>query len=134
MNPPYMRNLHLKILAEAIKHLKDEKSVCVNLSPVRWLQDPLAKYKKASDLKRFEESVAKHIESLDIIDATKAQSLFLMWIYENIGIYVCSNIGGYDYNNLSIPHNIVHKKIIDNVIIPTYLEKIPSISSIRTSE
>ena len=33
MNPPYSRNLHLKILAEAIKHLKDEKSVCVNLSP-----------------------------------------------------------------------------------------------------
>ena len=40
MNPPYERNLHLKILAEAITHLKDEKSTCVNLSPVRWLQDP----------------------------------------------------------------------------------------------
>ena len=37
MNPPYSRNLHLKILAEAIKHLKDEKSVCVNLSPIiKW--------------------------------------------------------------------------------------------------
>lgn len=76
MNPPYQRNLHLKILAEAIKHLKDENSVCVNLSPVRWLQDPLAKYKKNCDLKRFEESVAKHIENLDMIEAFEAQKLF----------------------------------------------------------
>ena len=29
MNPPYQRNLHLKILAEAIKHLKDD-GICVN--------------------------------------------------------------------------------------------------------
>ena len=33
INPPYKRNMHLKILAEAIKHLKDDNSVCVNLSP-----------------------------------------------------------------------------------------------------
>ena len=54
MNPPYKRNLHLKILAEAIKRLKDDDSKVVNLSPVRWLQDPLAKYKKNCDLKRFD--------------------------------------------------------------------------------
>ena len=58
MNPPYQKNLHLKILAEAIKHLKDEKSKVVNLSPVRWLQDPLAKYKKNSDYNKFEESIS----------------------------------------------------------------------------
>ena len=39
-NPPYVRNLHLKILAEAIKHLKDEKSVCVNLSPDGHFRNP----------------------------------------------------------------------------------------------
>ena len=76
INPPYHRNLHLKILAEAIKHLKDEKSVCVNLSPVRWLQDPLAKYKKKCDLKRFEESVAKHIESLETFDTNVISQVF----------------------------------------------------------
>lgn len=57
MNPPYSKNLHLKILAKTIEHLKDENSECVNLSPIRWLQDPLAKYKKNSDLKRFKDSV-----------------------------------------------------------------------------
>ena len=76
INPPYHRNLHLKILAESIKHLKDEKSVCVNLSPVRWLQDPLAKYKKKCDLKRFEESVAKHIESLETFDTNVISQVF----------------------------------------------------------
>ena len=76
INPPYSRNLHLKILAEAIKHLKDEKSVCVNLSPVRWLQDPLAKYKKNCDLKRFEESVAKHIDTLNVVSMAEANAMF----------------------------------------------------------
>lgn len=75
MNPPYQRNLHLKILAEAIKHLKDD-GTCVNLSPVRWLQDPLAKYKKNCDLKRFEESVAKHIESLETFDTNVISQVF----------------------------------------------------------
>ena len=90
MNPPYSRNLHLKILAEAIKHLKDEKSVCVNLSPVRWLQDPLAKHKKNCDLKRFEESVAKHIESIDFIDRFKMTEMFQNCNCDS-GVYVCSS-------------------------------------------
>ena len=89
MNPPYQRNLHLKILEKAISMLKDENSVCVNLSPIRWLQDPLAKYKKSSDLKRFEESVAKHIEQLNAIKSSEAQALFGASFWNNIGIYVC---------------------------------------------
>ena len=76
MNPPYRRNLHLKILAEAITHLKDETSTCVNLSPVRWLQDPLAKYKKNSDWYRFQESVAKHIKDVESIDGDEISMIF----------------------------------------------------------
>ena len=45
MNPPYVRNLHTKILAEAIKHLKDEKSVCVNLSPDGHFRNPSTYWK-----------------------------------------------------------------------------------------
>ena len=90
MNPPYQRNLHLKILAEAIKHLKDEKSVCVNLSPVRWLQDPLAKYKKNSDLKRFESKIIQHIISLGTFDKSKTDQLFNIDT-GTLGIYVCSS-------------------------------------------
>lgn len=99
MNPPYSRNLHLKILAEAIKHLKDENSVCVNLSPVRWLQDPLAKYKKNCDLKRFEESVAKHIEDLETVTAIHAQQLFPGSIMNiDLGVYKCKKyLTSFDY-------------------------------------
>ena len=41
MNPPYNRNLHLKILRQ-VMNKADE---VVNLSPIRWLQDPLAEMK-----------------------------------------------------------------------------------------
>ena len=50
INPPYQQNLHLKILSEAIKHLKDD-GTCVNLSPDNWLMkhnvnNPIGKYRK----------------------------------------------------------------------------------------
>lgn len=43
----------------------------VNLSPIRWLQDPLAEYKKNSDWKKFE-NVRNHTESVEVIDAAAA--------------------------------------------------------------
>ena len=100
MNPPYQKNLHLKILAEAIKHLKDDESVCVNLSPIRWLQDPLAKYKKRSDYNKFEESVSKHIKNIYTIKAVEANGLFNIRSTTDIGIYVCNLAGGFDYKSL----------------------------------
>ena len=112
MNPPYQRNLHLKILAEAIKHLKDEKSMCVNLSPVRWLQDSLAKYKKNCDLKRFEENIAKHIESLETINSDVSNTLFNAGIMSDLGIYVCNN---HIYDN--------YKKLYTNSIIDKIFTK-----------
>ena len=101
MNPPYSRNLHLKILAEAIKHLKDEKSVCVNLSPIRWLQDPIAKFRKTTDFKRFEQSISKHLISVDIIRSTQANELFNIANFSDLAIYSCNcNKGTFDYNSI----------------------------------
>lgn len=96
MNPPYQKNLHLKVLAEAIKHLKDD-GVCVNLSPVRWLQDPLAKYKKNSDYNKFRQSISKKIISLSVISTGNASKIFNTPIRMDLAIYSCSNKGGYDY-------------------------------------
>ena len=87
MNPPYSKNLHLKILAKAIEKL-NENGTCVNLSPIRWLQDPLAKYKKNSDYKKFEDSVAKHIESLDVVKNKDTFSLFNCQNCQDLGIYI----------------------------------------------
>ena len=104
MNPPYNRNLHLKILSEAMKHSDD----VVNLSPIRWLQDPLAEYKKNSDWKKFED-IRKRIESLDVVSGAEASSTFSAAITVDLGIYHITNSGGWKscYNN----------KIIDRVML-----------------
>ena len=87
MNPPYDKNLHLKIL-EAVIPIAEK---VVNISPVRWLQDPLAKYKKNSDYKKFEESISKKIESIDVISAKNANDLLGAIFSMDLGIYTCSN-------------------------------------------
>ena len=111
-NPPYVRNLHLKILAEAIKHLKDNESKCVNLSPVRWLQDPLAKYKKNSDYHKFEDSVSKHIENLDVIDAAESNCIFGIQ-HGNLAVYTtCSVKTAFDYEQQSTLSGI-SKKVLN---------------------
>lgn len=100
MNPPYQRNLHLKILAEAIKHLKDEKSVCVNLSPVLWLEDPHAHMKSKSNLFKFDNSIVHKCEQLDVVDKDIANQLFNAGLFANLGIYVCKkNAKGIDSKN-----------------------------------
>jgi hypothetical protein len=93
MNPPYDKNLHLKILEKVIPIANK----VVNISPVRWLQDPLAKYKKNSDYNKFENSISKKIESLDVIDSTNAQIIFNSAVFcIDLGIYTIGN-GGYNY-------------------------------------
>ena len=91
MNPPYDKNLHLKILQEAMKHSND----VVNLSPIRWLQDPLAEYKKNSDWKKFED-IRKRIESLDAVPMVEATQLFNSAAFSmDLGIYHLTSQGGW---------------------------------------
>ena len=99
MNPPYDKNLHLKILQEAMKHSKE----VVNLSPIRWLQDPLAEYKKNSDWFRFE-NIRKRIESIDELPMVEATSLFGAAFSMDLGIYHITQRGGWNtpYKNVII--------------------------------
>jgi len=107
MNPPYDGSLHLKILSKVIP-LCDK---VVNISPIRWLQDPFAKYIKSSDYNKFEEFISKKIETLQIIDADTANKIFVGAKFTiNLGIYVCGN-GGFNYD-METPLN---KKIINKV-------------------
>ena len=66
----------------------------VNLSPIRWLQDPLAEYKKNSDFKKFE-NVRKRIETLDVVSASEANKLFGIGAFINLGIYHITKNGGW---------------------------------------
>ena len=108
MNPPYDRNLHLKFLEKVIK-VADKT---VNISPVRWLQDPLAKYKKNSDYNRFERGVLSKIESVDIVPAYMATKYFGkepdLVITIDLGIYTCTDKGGWK--------NIYGNSILDKVM------------------
>ena len=90
MNPPYCRNLHLKILREAMRY-SDE---IVNLSPIRWLQDPLAEYKRGSDWKKFGD-IREKIADLEVIDYNKAESLFGVRMHSDLGIYLITKEGGW---------------------------------------
>lgn len=107
MNPPYCRNLHLKILSEAINHSDD----IVNLSPIRWLQDPLVDYKDRCAFQKFE-NIRKCIESVDIIAAATSQQLFNAPIWTDLGIYHLTSDGGFDHTSLWD-----HKWFIDKVIL-----------------
>ena len=92
MNPPYDKNLHLKILEKVIP-VADK---VVNVSPIRWLQDPLAKYKRNSDYKRYEDTISKMIESLEVVEREKAAEIFNIRQESDLGILMIGR-GGFDY-------------------------------------
>ena len=123
MNPPYDKNLHLKIL-EAVIPIADK---VVNISPVRWLQDPLAKYKKNSDYKKFEESISKKIESLEVLDVELSNNLFDIANFGALGIYKVG-MGGYDYDlvakeYLGDAYSICNKVLQCNDKISNHIQK-----------
>lgn len=92
MNPPYNGNLHLKIVDKVIKACPN--SEIVNLSPIRWLQDPLAEYKKNSDFNKFED-IRQYIKDIEVVSSTKACEYFgIAW--GDLGIYKINEDGGFD--------------------------------------
>ena len=73
MNPPYDGSLHLKKLNKVIKAYPE--SEIINLSPIRWLQDPFASDKKSTEFERFK-NIRKHIADIEVISAKEANDLF----------------------------------------------------------
>ena len=110
MNPPYSRNLHLKILSHLISLYPDTE--VVNLSPIRWLQDPLAEYKKNSDWFRFED-IRSHIKDLEIIPASYAEKLFNIGLPFNLGVYHITKDGNWK-NEFSPLLNKMVKKCLES--------------------
>lgn len=92
MNPPYSGTTHLKFIRKCM----NISNKTINISPIRWLQDPFAGDKR-STLKQFED-VAKHIEDIELVKS--GQSGFDILIYSNLGIYKLSNKEtDFDYKN-----------------------------------
>ena len=102
MNPPYSRNLHLKILVEAIKHLKDD-GVCVCLHPSKWIR-------------RFDYWKTKAIipvKSVKFLTDVETCSLFDAAIGSQLMITVAAKDGSLDYKKYSRFISWVKEKIID---------------------
>ena len=80
----------------------------MNLSPIRWLQDPLAEYKKNSDWEKFED-IRKHIESLDVVPMVEATQLFNGAAFSmDLGIYHITKKGGW---TSSFANSIINKVV-----------------------
>lgn len=95
MNPPYDGNLHLCILNLIIQKCTE----VINISPIRWLQDPLAESKTNSDYNKF--SVLRNsIKTLDVVPGEEVQHIFnINW--GDLGIYRFGNVKcNFDRNNL----------------------------------
>ena len=106
MNPPYSGSLHLKILSEVIA--ENPGAEIVNLSPIRWLQDPLAEYKKNSDWYKFE-NVRRHISSLEELKAEDMSVLFQALMHSDLGIYYITREGGWTPSRK-------YKSIVENIL------------------
>ena len=102
MNPPYQRNLHLKILAEAIKHLNDN-GTCVCLHPSKWIRR-FDYWKTKTIIPVKSASFLSDIESRNIFDAAIGSQLM---------ITVATKDGSLDYKQYSRFLPWVKEKIID---------------------
>ena len=103
MNPPYKKNLHLKILAEAITHLKDDESKCVCLHPSKWIR-------------RFDYWKTKAIipvKSASFLSDIESRNIFDAGIGSQLMITIATKDGSLDYKKYSRFIPWVKEKIID---------------------
>lgn len=110
MNPPYSGNLHLKILDKMSKDFPDAE--IVNLSPIGWLEDPLAKDKKSA-FNKFAD-LRKKIENVDVVSITDAKNIFRAQLSQDLGIYCLSKTGGWDSETFTKKYQSFVSKIFQN--------------------
>jgi hypothetical protein len=105
MNPPYDKSLHLKFLEKTIE-IADN---VVSVQPCGWLTDTYADEKK-SNYKKYENTILKHLYDIELYDWVDACIFFKIISHQGVGIFVCNNKGGYNYESL-LSHNKCTKLI-----------------------
>ena len=73
-NPPYSKNLHLKIINTVINNLTED-GVASFIHPARWLLDPLAEYKSGTDKIKFKNLVDR-LDDVKFISTKTANHKF----------------------------------------------------------
>lgn len=127
-NPPYDGSLHLKILKKTMEQLKNDGEI-IWLAPVRWLQDPLAKYKKKSDYNKFEKSISQHIKSIDIISAKDATNIFNIPFWNHLAIYTCTN-NKFNLYKTYAETTMKAWPLVEKIGLPLFLGKINNVCRI----
>ena len=110
MNPPW--DIHLKIIEKVLTYADN----VVNISPIRWLQDPLATYKKKSDYNKFENTISKRIKDIEIIDSAEIDKMFGIQYNTTVAVYHFDTKGGYDYESLMDSKSKNYRKIYKSVM------------------
>ncbi len=110
MNPPW--DIHLKIIEKVLTYADN----VVNISPIRWLQDPLATYKKNSDYNKFENTISKRIKDIEIIDSAEIDKMFGIQYNTTVAVYHFDTKGGYDYESLMDSKSKNYRKIYKSVM------------------
>ena len=112
MNPPW--DIHLKIIETALTYV----DYVVDISPIRWLQDPLATEKQRSDYKIFENTISKRIKDIEVIDQAEIDKMFDIQFNTTVAIYYFDKKGGYDYASLmdskSKNYRQIYKAVMKN--------------------
>lgn len=109
-NPPW--DIHLKIIEKVLTYADN----VVNISPIRWLQDPLATYKKNSDYNKFENTISKRIKDIEIIDSAEIDKMFGIQYNTTVAVYHFDTKGGYDYESLLDSKSKNYRKIYKSVM------------------
>ena len=73
-NPPFSRSLHLKIIDTVLPQMEEDGAGCF-VHPARWLEDPLAKYKKNPDRSKYKRIVDR-LDDVQIMDIKTANAKF----------------------------------------------------------
>lgn len=100
MNPPYLKDLFLKIISEAIDHTDmDNGGEVVNLSPISWLMDPAASLKRGYYTK-YSPKLGPYIKYLESYDTKEGNDAFGINFLGNLGVYLFKKEGEtVDYAN-----------------------------------
>lgn len=124
-NPPYNKNLHLKILERVIPMSCET----VNISPTGWLMDiPAVIGWKNTTFQRFEDGVAKHIREYKHLDANDANELFGIGSFESVSMTSLTNDTYSLYKTLYLNDKRKLMSVFDKTIVKVHSGDIGNIA------
>lgn len=106
MNPPYGR-MHLPILAKLTTEIVDKQDgKIISLQPLRWLEDPLWKWKKNKpDAQKYRKSFEGKLEVVKEIPALEAEDYFDASFTMNLAVFKVSRKSNFNYESYLVNEN-----------------------------